>query len=160
MPTPQLIQNIRHSIEVLLSIKNDQGNGNQMNSSMINDESGLNQSSNLSARQLHRGSPQSTNPFDRVKVKDDFMMDKNNKQRNEKSKDKQANGQNSIKSQSLFSNYYSGKSFSFGRHWDPCMPTLLLYPTQILTFFIIRHKQRQQRRYSTSRREGPDRVWQ
>ena len=103
MSTSALIQQIRHSIEVLLSIKNEQG-ANNMTSSMINDDSALNRST-LSDRL--NGSPASTNPFDKVKVKDD--IDGQRGARKENKRKKEENGPESIKSQSLFSNYYSGK---------------------------------------------------
>ena len=72
-----------------------------MNSSMINDDSALNQSS-LSARHPYGGSPSSTNPFDKVKIKEDLMIGKDvqkgQKNRQDKTKEKDGNGQNSIKS--------------------------------------------------------------
>ena len=56
---------------MLLSIKNEQGNGaGPMNSSMINDDSALNRSS-VSASHPY-GSPSSNNPFDKIKVKEDL----------------------------------------------------------------------------------------
>ena len=73
-----------------------------MNSSMINDDSALNQSS-LSARHPYGGSPSSTNPFDKVKVKEDLLIlgkdgHKGQQNHQDKTKDKDGNGQTSIKS--------------------------------------------------------------
>ena len=74
---------------------------------MINDDSALNRST-LSEGRLN-GSPASTNPFDKVKVKDD--LDGRGAKRKDNKRKKEENGPESIKSQSLFSNYYSGKYF-------------------------------------------------
>ena len=94
---------------MLLSIKNEQGanGGGNQNSSMINDDSALNPSS--VSGQHHYGSPSSTNPFDRVKVKEDLDGPRGPQRRDGKAKEKAGKGSDSIKSQSLFSNYYSGK---------------------------------------------------
>ena len=63
--TTQLIKDIRHSIEILLSIKNDQnGNGNNgtnEETSILHEESLL----GLSAHNPYC-SPQSTNPFEKA----------------------------------------------------------------------------------------------
>ena len=63
--TTQLIKDIRQSIEILLSIKNDQtANGNtggNIDTSLMHEESLL----GLSAHNPY-GSPQSTNPFDKA----------------------------------------------------------------------------------------------
>ena len=66
--TTQLIKDIRSSIEILLSIKNDQTNTNNghMDSLIMQDDSVADRAS-LSDRPFHtQGSPQSTNPFEKA----------------------------------------------------------------------------------------------
>ena len=54
----------------------------------------------MSARHPYGGSPSSTNPFDKVKVKEDLFGKDGQKGQNrqEKAKEKDRDGQNSIKS--------------------------------------------------------------
>ena len=75
MATTQLIKDIRHSIEILLSIKNDQNaNANenmQVDTSIMHEESLL----GLSAHNPY-GSPQSTNPFEKAESHVKNLKDK------------------------------------------------------------------------------------
>ena len=74
VPTTQLIKDIRSSIEILLSIKNDQTNTNNgagnMDTLMMQDESVADRSSMLSGGERHPFHTQSarslTNPFERA----------------------------------------------------------------------------------------------
>lgn len=98
---PQLIQNIRNSIEVLLSIKNDQGNGD-----LTDNNDGTFDDHNANGL----GTPTSM-PFKKAVKKD---ASKGRKTLAEKGSDPKFDKDlNSIKSQSLFSNYYSGKKSTF-----------------------------------------------
>ena len=85
----QLIQNIRSSIEVLLSIKNDP-------------EGQDGDSSNQEIAEMDLCSPSSN-----LMKKD--KRNKNRQRRTIQERKEAMYGKESIKSQSLFSNYYSGK---------------------------------------------------
>ena len=102
IPTDKLIKDIRSSIEILLSIKNDNtntANGGHMETLMMNDDSVADRTS-MSNSQFNTFSARSTNPFEKA-AKDNLIFGKEGPGA---TKDlKPGPGNDSIKSYTIFS---------------------------------------------------------